>query len=593
MKLLGTIQNWLGRQNDTVPVAKREYSPAEAWLQGRETWSPEPRLLNAMRQSVWVYACVTAIGEQVADIPFVFSRGRRGGEDRVDAGPVVELFNQPGPLIDRFMFWNLACQWLLLRGKCYMVALDRDGFVIPLRPGALPARLAFLNPDRMRVVRQGREFLGYHYEAAPGDEMENRNFLPDEIIHLRMPYAYDYLEGLPPLGVALLAAETDYLSSLLMKGLVVNNADAGLIVTTENMMTSEQQAQIRAALNDRKRAAGTADRPLFLHDKCVVQTPPLALADMQFLESRKFNRQEICAVFRVPQEVLGYTEDANRSVSEAMRLSFIENRIVPFCRRLESALEPVVKLFGADLWGWFDWECLPVMQAARRLRYATAREGFRMGVPLNVLNQVFDLGLPPETTKDTNNTNSRGRRGEALSRLEELLGDMANGKWQMANGEWKSRAVKGLEGKFSRFFFEQRARTLSRMQNGGSLFDLRSEDQYLVEALGPVLSGLLEECVREMRTDCPNFELEAGERAAFMEEREVALREVNTETAEALKTRISRIETKEATARAVKGVFQGASDWRARELAEREVSLAWGFVRNLRALGEETKNCKS
>jgi phage portal protein BeeE len=103
---------------------------------------------------------------------------------------------------------------------------------------------------------------------------------------------------------------------------------------------------------------------------------------MQFLDNRKFNRQEICAVFGVPQELLGFTEDANRSVGDAARLNFIENKITPLCEMLESDLEDLVGEYeaeGEELYAWFDLESLPVMQKARRESDRFRREAFRDG----------------------------------------------------------------------------------------------------------------------------------------------------------------------------------------------------------------------
>ncbi|MDB6056412.1 MAG: Portal protein [Verrucomicrobiales bacterium] len=49
---------------------------------------------------------------------------------------------------------------------------------------------------------------------------------------------------------------------------------------------------------------------------------------------------------------------------------------------------------GADLYGWFDLESLPILQNARRQRIMTATTAFQMGVPLNAINQVYQLGFP-------------------------------------------------------------------------------------------------------------------------------------------------------------------------------------------------------
>jgi hypothetical protein len=103
--------------------------------------------------------------------------------------------------------------------------------------------------------------------------------------------------------------------------------------------------------------------------------------------------------------------------------------------------------------------------------------------------------------------------------------------------------------------------------------------------MGPVLRGVLEECMREKPKAVAGFELSEGDKAGFVEEREVALREVNEATAAALK---------EADGvKGVKGVFQVAGDVRARELAEREVGMAWSFVKNARVLAEREETVET
>ena len=74
---------------------------AQAWLRGDDEASQGALLTSALQQSAWVYACVTAISEQVAHIPFVISEGERDGEKIIQQGDVVTLFNRPNEYIDR------------------------------------------------------------------------------------------------------------------------------------------------------------------------------------------------------------------------------------------------------------------------------------------------------------------------------------------------------------------------------------------------------------------------------------------------------------------------------------------------------------
>ena len=374
-------------------------SPVQSWLRGDEGAGPggSPMLLSPLQQSVWVYTVVSALAQTVSAIPFRISRGDRSGENVVAKGPVVDLFNQPHPYLNRFRFWEFIVTWYCLRGEAFIVGLDASDAVVPVRSGRRPPRrLLVLNPDQFRHLVDGFELVGWRFSASPlSGPLGPIDLGPDEVIHDFLPNPYLFWRGLSPLSVALLAAQTDYASAQFMKGLMLNNADAGVIVRTEQQLSPEQREQMLAALRERKRCAGNADRPLLLWGATEVVQPSLSSADLQFMENRKLNRQEICAAFfRMPQSLIGFTENANRSIAEQERLNFIENSIAPLCARLEAALDPVVKSFGADLVGWFDLDAHPILQTARRSRVETAVKLFGMGYPANAINQALGLGLP-------------------------------------------------------------------------------------------------------------------------------------------------------------------------------------------------------
>ena len=56
-------------------------SAALGWMRGEDPDRGGPALTNAYQQSVWVYRAINVLAEQVANIPFLFSRGERGRAD--------------------------------------------------------------------------------------------------------------------------------------------------------------------------------------------------------------------------------------------------------------------------------------------------------------------------------------------------------------------------------------------------------------------------------------------------------------------------------------------------------------------------------
>ncbi len=97
----------------------------------------------------------------------------------------------------------------------------------------------------------------------------------------------------------------------------------------------------------------------------------------------------------MPEEIITATEHAKYDVMAGARLNFIENRVVPLCRRLEAEEDGGVKSIDPAADGWSDVEDHPVMAAVRRERLGAARAAFEIGVPFNDANRPFEFGFKP------------------------------------------------------------------------------------------------------------------------------------------------------------------------------------------------------
>jgi HK97 family phage portal protein len=457
---------------DETPVP--QLTPDQlAWLRGNDTGGSGPVLSNAYQQVVWVYRAINIIAEQIANIPFLISHGERGRENLITSGPLLDFYNRPHPNINRFQYWELRIMWLMLRGECIRIPIYSDtpnpnlnppsssSFSFPsskhssqhsntpvadrkvLRSRRLSSVL-ILDPARFQHIIDDTRLIGWRYTGlGPDSPLESQVFLPEEVWFEKFPNPFDFWRGMSPLSVAATAAQTDFAAGSFMKGLIENNADLGLIVRTDQPLDDAQQEQVLAELRNRKRRAGTADKPLLLWSGVDVVKPELSCSDLQFLENRKFCRSEICAAFGVPEELVSTTANSQYDVMAGARQNFIENRIAPLCARLEAEenTTTIPAILGSSLsrshaltlsqpvppgsagilpaspspsishqlstinsshiTGWFDLDSLPIMQQARRNRLATAKTGFDMGVPFNELNRVFDLGFKPLPWGDT------------------------------------------------------------------------------------------------------------------------------------------------------------------------------------------------
>ncbi len=398
-----------------------------AWAQGTDVPDGDQgaSLVSPYMQSAWVYLAISILAENVAQIPFRISKvgnqakrvrallgssqpdhrafcRRALGENILESGDAVELFDCPHPTMNRMLFWEQVVSWNALRGEFFILPLDDANQPVDLSDrNPRVRRMLTLTPDLFWHMVVGYDLEGWRYTGSPLlTPIPSEMLSPSEVIHSRTVNPYLYWRGMSPLLVAMLPAKADYAAEMFQKGLLMNNADTGVIATTEQNLTQEQREQMAAALRERKRKAGTPDRPLFLSNGVKIEKPGISNVDMQFLETRKFLRQEIGAIFKVPESMMGFTESKSSSLSggataiNAEKLLFIDSTIGPLCSRLASEVAPIIRTFGPDLVGWFDIESLPVMQEARRARIDSAAKLWNIGVPFNDLNNAYDLGFP-------------------------------------------------------------------------------------------------------------------------------------------------------------------------------------------------------
>ncbi len=278
------------------PAQKSLTVSPKSWLRGDDLDRANPALSSAYEQVVWVYRAINALAEQVANVPFVFSAGERGRENLITSGPLLDFYARPHPQINRFQYWELRVIWLMLRGECFRVPVFEGGAAG--RAGGRLERVLILDPAQFQHIVEDNELIGWRYTGFGRETpLPSQVFLPEEVWFERLPNPFDFWRGMAPLQVAAMAAKSDYAAGAFMKGLIENNGDAGLIVRTQQALEPRQREQLLAALRDRKRRAGMADRPLLLWNGAEVIKPTLSSTDLQFLENRKFSRAEICAAF--------------------------------------------------------------------------------------------------------------------------------------------------------------------------------------------------------------------------------------------------------------------------------------------------------
>ena len=278
-----------------------------------------------------VLACVNVIAQTVGTLPLLLYRRVGDGKTRVDADPLAELLRwKPNPFQTSTEWREQIMSHALLHGNAYCEIVRVDGYV---------RELNVLDPRAMQV-EQGAYGPTYIYQSADAGRREFRLSYPGEpakILHLR-GLATSGLVGRSLIADASDIIDTAHSAQVYGRTLLENDATPSLVLKHPQILDEEAAARLkdswRSAYGGARKAGGIA----VLEEGMSLDKISMTNEDLQLLETRKFTRSEIAALFRVPAHMIGDLERSTFSNIEHQAIEFVQHCIRPWAVRFEQVL---------------------------------------------------------------------------------------------------------------------------------------------------------------------------------------------------------------------------------------------------------------
>jgi HK97 family phage portal protein len=116
-----------------------------------------------------------------------------------------------------------------------------------------------------------------------------------------------------------------------------NGASPGLVVKMPHQLSQEGYERLKHSLQGFK--GGNAGKSLPLDQGADVQeVGGIPQRDAQFLETKKFSKEQIASIFRVPLPLINSLDNANYSNVTALTLNFAKYTMSPLFSRMEAEL---------------------------------------------------------------------------------------------------------------------------------------------------------------------------------------------------------------------------------------------------------------
>lgn len=276
-----------------------------------------------------VTACVGLLADMIAMLPCKLYRKTDKGREEMSQHPAALTLRMPSETHTGF-----ELRQLMEYGK----GLGGNGYArVHRHATGQPRSLQWLEPsevDPKEVIRaNGEKIITYHHK---GETLTRY-----DVLHVR-GFSLDGIKGISPVrmlrnSIGNSLAQTEAAGRLMKNG----TAFPGFL-TIDAQLKAEQIEDARREWDAKHSGARNSGRVPILHGGWKFnQTNGMSMADAQFLESRRFELQEIARLYRIPAFLIGDTTSSTTwgSGIEQQNLGFLSYTLNPHLEAWEQSLD--------------------------------------------------------------------------------------------------------------------------------------------------------------------------------------------------------------------------------------------------------------
>jgi HK97 family phage portal protein len=340
-------------------------------------------------ESGWAYACIRAISNNIAGVPFKL-RNSTGKiiTDRNDKW--FRLFHRPNPLLNTMqLLWQQTVNKYEIYGQCFW--LFNDPMLNPAtgskitRIDVVDSAIPLWHPDNPAVQ------IGWRTGV-----MQYHDYTFDQCIRFAnvSPAGRNNLSVLSPKMIAQTAINLDveihnYNQVFFENGAQINGylQDKG----DNGNLDDDEIKKIRDNWEATFGGTGNAHKTPVLTGGLEYIKTGISHKDMDFETLQSVTREEILAIFGVPDSQLSVGNAAYASAKVADR-QFFTNNLIPKMEYFTSVINSTI-LYLSGYQCFFDYTTIEPLKEERGAKMEGAKALFELGYSLNQINTIQQLGM--------------------------------------------------------------------------------------------------------------------------------------------------------------------------------------------------------
>lgn len=361
MALFQTLRGWFGAPGGPTRNAGLQTSVPL----GSSTAPAAAVNFDSAMQISAVFGAVRIISETIGSLPFNLYKTTADGRSIADDHPLHRvLTRRPNRYQTRVEFWESMALNLAISGNAYAIIQRAGKRIVGLMPISSSQVETTLLPDGT-VIHSYTD--GMNVKVYGESSMWHIKLFGNAVIGLS-PLAY----ARNSIGIAIAADNR-------VTKMFSNGAKPSGVLTIDKTLTPEQRTQVRKSFGELEE--GNEDRLFVLEAGMLYQQVSMLPKDIELLESRRFQIEDIGRFFGVPSILLNQTFGQSSLGSNVYEIlsAFYKLNLRPYLEKIEESIlrwlmtEDEAKSHEAE----FDFDSL--LRADTMSRFQANREAINSG----------------------------------------------------------------------------------------------------------------------------------------------------------------------------------------------------------------------
>jgi len=370
-----------------------------------KTTSSKQATSTPYKSSIWVYVACRAITTNLAPIERGLDIKKSDEVEIIKEHALLDLLEAPNPLMDGPTFMEHVLLHMLLPtastkgGQCFILTESLTNKPVNLKNGDIPKEMYPFSDEFIKPIldkSDGITLLGWEYKPYSGKD--SILYKPEEVIRINFVDPSNVLLGQCPLFAGLDGIRQDFKAQSLNERFFDNNASLGGVLETDAELGGAVGRELRESFEERYAGQENAGKVALLHSGVKYNMFKQTHQDMQFLEQRKWTREEVLSAYGVSKFNAGIYEDLNFATAKVANKAFWENTLVPIDKRVLRAFTKqwIKYIDGGKYQLVSDFTDVQALAPDLTEKLKQAKELASMLVPVKVINDRLQLGLAIE-----------------------------------------------------------------------------------------------------------------------------------------------------------------------------------------------------